>query len=48
LPVGFEIVGPAIVEEYSSTTVVPEGDRLLVGELGELQIFVCTSAKGGE
>lgn len=47
LPVGFEIAGPAIVEEYSSTTVLPEGDRLVVGALGELNIFIRTSAQAG-
>jgi N-methylhydantoinase A len=40
LPVGFSLTGPAIVEEYSSTTIVPLGDRLEVGALGELRITV--------
>lgn len=48
LPVGFRIVGPAIVEEYSSTTILPEGDQLVVGELGELQIFIQKSTQGDE
>jgi N-methylhydantoinase A len=40
LPVGFECEGPAIVEEFGSTTVMGPGDRLAVGRLGELQIAV--------
>jgi N-methylhydantoinase A len=40
LPVGFSLTGPAIVEEYSSTTIVAFGDRLEVGALGELRITV--------
>lgn len=43
LPVGFEIEGPAIVEEYSSTTVVPPLDTLTVGSFGELRI-ACAAA----
>ena len=35
---GFEAVGPLIVEEYSSTTIVNPGDTLRVGALGELRI----------
>ncbi|MCC6949147.1 MAG: hydantoinase/oxoprolinase family protein [Bradyrhizobiaceae bacterium] len=38
LPVGFELNGPAIIEEYSATTVLGPPDRLLVGTLGELRI----------
>jgi N-methylhydantoinase A len=38
LPKGFSLTGPAIVEEYSSTTIVGIGDRLEVGALGELRI----------
>lgn len=41
LPVGFEMNGPAIIEEYSATTVLGPLDRLLVGMLGELRI-TCT------
>lgn len=40
LPVGFSLTGPAIIEEYSSTTIVALGDRLEVGALGELRISV--------
>ncbi|MER1967703.1 hydantoinase/oxoprolinase family protein [Castellaniella sp. GW247-6E4] len=38
LPVGFKIVGPAIIEEYSSTTVILPGDIAEVGKLGEISI----------
>ncbi|MEM4190009.1 MAG: hydantoinase/oxoprolinase family protein, partial [Candidatus Caldarchaeum sp.] len=34
LPVGFSFEGPAIIEEYDSTTVVPPGWRLRVDETG--------------
>ncbi len=34
LPVGFSLDGPAIVEEYDSTTVVPPGWRLKVDPTG--------------
>ena len=40
LPTGAEIAGPAIIEEYSSTTVVGIADRCVVGQLGELLIEV--------
>ncbi len=38
LPTGTSIQGPAIIEEYSSTTIVPEGWVARVGGLGELDI----------
>lgn len=38
LPRGFKINGPAVVEEYSATTVLDMTDHLVVGELGELRI----------
>ncbi len=34
LPVGFSLEGPAIIEEYDSTTVVPPGWRLKVDQVG--------------
>ena len=39
LPAGFAAAGPAIVEEYGSTTVVWPGDRFEVGPLGEIRIY---------
>ncbi|MEW6121933.1 MAG: hydantoinase/oxoprolinase family protein [Pseudomonadota bacterium] len=44
LPVGFTVEGPAIVEEYSSTTVVAPRDVLTVGPLGELRITCAPAA----
>jgi N-methylhydantoinase A len=38
LRAGDVLAGPAIVEEPSSTTVIHEGDRLEVGEYGELVV----------
>ncbi|HVB50318.1 MAG TPA: hydantoinase/oxoprolinase family protein [Acidimicrobiales bacterium] len=40
LPAGFEIVGPAIIEEYASTTVLALGDRAVVGDEGELVVSI--------
>src|SRR5690606_12577654 len=48
LPSGFELSGPAIVEEYSSTTVVGVGDRLVVGQFGELRIDCSESGSSHE
>lgn len=39
LPVGFKITGPAIIEEYSSTTVIQPGDVAEIGKLGEISIL---------
>ncbi len=41
LPMGFVIEGPAIIEEFSSTTVLMPGDKAQVGALGEIHIEVC-------
>ena len=38
LPIGFEAQGPALIEEYGSTTILNENDSFRVGTLGELQI----------
>jgi N-methylhydantoinase A len=40
LPVGFEVAGPAIIEEYASTTVLAPGDRAVVGDEGELVVSI--------
>jgi N-methylhydantoinase A len=40
LEVGTAIFGPAVIEEFGSTTVIGPTDRLEVGELGELDIAV--------
>lgn len=44
---GVRIEGPAIIEEYSSTTVVAPGEFLDVGELGELRLRITSSRDGG-
>jgi N-methylhydantoinase A len=38
LPVGFSDAGPAVVEEYGSTTVIGPLDRFEIGEFGEIWI----------
>ena len=38
LPAAFEIAGPALIEEYGSTTVLFAGDRATVAETGEIVI----------
>jgi N-methylhydantoinase A len=40
---GNQIVGPALIEEYASTTVVHPGDVLHVDEFGNLVIEICRS-----
>lgn len=40
IPAGFEIAGPAIIEETDSTTVVHPGDRLTVRPDGLLELHV--------
>lgn len=40
LPVGFAMKGPAIIEEYGSTTVIGPDDELEIGRLGEIRISV--------
>lgn len=39
LPEGFSMEGPAIIEEYGSTTVVGPLDRFSIGSLGEILIY---------
>jgi N-methylhydantoinase A len=40
---GFRGVGPAVIEEYGSTTIVWPGDRFTIGELHEIRIDVRAS-----
>lgn len=47
LPEGFSLDGPAIIEEYSSTTVVSPQDKLTVGRLGELRISCAPAQRKG-
>lgn len=39
LPIGFESSGPAIIEEYGTTTIVGPADRFVIGRLGEVRIY---------
>ncbi|MEM4288309.1 MAG: hypothetical protein QXV97_05830 [Candidatus Caldarchaeum sp.] len=39
LPAGFSLEGPAIIEEYDSTTVVPPGWKVKVDETGSILIY---------
>lgn len=38
LPIGFSGRGPAVIEEYGSTTVIGPDDAYSIGELGEIRI----------
>jgi len=40
LPAGFEIPGPALIEEYGSTTVLFAGDHARIAETGEIIVRV--------
>jgi N-methylhydantoinase A len=43
LPIGFAADGPAVIDEYGSTTLVWPGDRFAIGELHEI-VVECRSA----
>ena len=45
LPVGFSAEGPAVIEEYGSTTLVWPGDRFDIGPLFEIRVH-CNVTKG--
>ena len=47
LPVGFEVTGPAVIEEYASTLVIGAGDVATVGPDGALDIRIDTGADPG-
>ena len=40
---GFNAAGPAIIEEYGSTTLIWPGDRFEIGALREIRIQCCAS-----
>jgi N-methylhydantoinase A len=40
LPLGFTAMGPAVIEEYGSTTLVGQADRFEIGCLGEIRIMI--------
>ncbi len=43
LPAGFTSAGPAVIEEYGSTTIVGPDDRFSIGSLGEIRILLVQS-----
>jgi N-methylhydantoinase A len=43
LAAGFEGVGPAVIEEYGSTTLIWPGDHFEIGALGEIRIYCSAS-----
>ena len=40
LPTGFSAHGPALIEEYGSTTLVGVGDHFTIGHLGEIRLAI--------
>jgi N-methylhydantoinase A len=46
LPPGFTGQGPALIEEYGSTTLIWPCDRFEIGTLGEIRIHCAGSARG--
>jgi N-methylhydantoinase A len=42
---GFKGQGPALIEEYGSTTLIAPGDRFEIGALGEIRITVGAGAR---
>ena len=40
LAIGAEFLGPVIIEEYGSSTIVGPFDRVVVGQLGELRVSI--------
>ena len=44
---GFSAAGPAVIEEYGSTTVVWPGDRFEIGELHEIRDSVFRHLNSG-
>jgi N-methylhydantoinase A len=40
LPIGFVAQGPAVIEEYGSTTLIGPWDRFEIGKLGEIRITI--------
>jgi N-methylhydantoinase A len=45
LPVGFQVEGPAVIEEPNSTTLVHPGDVATVGEAGHITIAICQEGR---
>jgi len=45
---GFRAAGPAIIEEYGSTTLIGAGDEFEIGKFGEIRIDCRQPAGGGQ
>lgn len=45
LPLGFSSTGPAVIEEYGSTTLIGPDDQFHIGELGEIRIAIAQRGK---
>ncbi|HEY7046833.1 MAG TPA: hydantoinase/oxoprolinase family protein [Jatrophihabitantaceae bacterium] len=43
LPVGYQLAGPAVIEEYASTLIIGEGDVAVVGTDGAIDIQIDTT-----
>jgi N-methylhydantoinase A len=43
LPVGYQVTGPAVIEEYASTLVIDAGDTAVVGPDGAIDIHIDTT-----
>lgn len=48
LRAGDSIEGPAVITEHTATTVIHTGDRLVVGQHGEMIIAIGSVGEGGE
>ena len=44
MPSGFAAFGPALIEEYGSTTLISPADSFSVGALGEIRISINANA----
>jgi N-methylhydantoinase A len=47
LPVGYQVTGPAVIEEYASTLVIDEGDVATVSDDGALDIQIAVAGSAG-
>ncbi|WP_319531979.1 hydantoinase B/oxoprolinase family protein [uncultured Cohaesibacter sp.] len=45
MPAGFTLVGPAIIEERESTTLVPPGDSVAIDETGNIRIKIASATE---
>ncbi|HEX4832614.1 MAG TPA: hydantoinase/oxoprolinase family protein [Trebonia sp.] len=47
LPAGYQVTGPAVIEEYASTLVIDEGDVATVSDDGALDIQIAVAGPAG-